>query len=298
MANEDAPSGHYVPTTRREARLAFEAREAAAKKLAALEPKANRLKPTAATNSKSAPKKPQGVKKIASAFSLLVAAGLVTTIAIPAYAFNPNSTAQGQLHFGATAVDSLKQRNAQSVAAPQNITLKAAVDTYSSTSAAALAAQQQAQQAAVDAAAAAKATAELAAYSAAYSGPTSADYLKNPPYPHFSLSQVFSVAKKYLGVPYVYGGATPAGFDCSGFVMFVYSQFGIALPHSASEQGAIGKVISPADARPGDVIVLDDGSHDGFYAGPGMILDASHPGGEVSIRPLWTSAYYIVRFGI
>jgi cell wall-associated NlpC family hydrolase len=148
------------------------------------------------------------------------------------------------------------------------------------------------------AAAAQAAAASLASYRAAYSGPSYAQALANPPQPNFSLSAVFATAQRYRGVPYVYGGDTPAGFDCSGFVRWVYGQFGISLPHSVSAQGWIGTRISAADARPGDVIVLSDGSHDGFYAGPGMILDAPEPGKVVQIRPIWTSSYYVVRFGI
>ncbi len=129
-----------------------------------------------------------------------------------------------------------------------------------------------------------------------YNGPSAADYLKNPPYPDFSLSKVFDVAKKYVGVPYRFGGATPSGFDCSGFVMFVYSQFGVELPHSAAAQGAIGKPIRLSDARPGDIVMIS--GHNGIYAGNGKILDAPAAGGVVSIRKIWTSNFYIVRLGI
>jgi cell wall-associated NlpC family hydrolase len=63
-------------------------------------------------------------------------------------------------------------------------------------------------------------------------------------------------------------------------------------------QSAAGTTISEADAQPGDIVVLNNGSHDGFYAGNGMILDAPKPGGAVSVRPLWTSDVHFVRFGI
>ncbi|SEB98703.1 Cell wall-associated hydrolase, NlpC family [Paramicrobacterium humi] len=149
----------------------------------------------------------------------------------------------------------------------------------------------------LDAAAAAKAKAEReanAAKYASYSGPTAADNLANAPHADVNLAAVFAKAKTYQGVPYVYGGATPAGFDCSGFVMYVYSQFGVSLPHSVTGQAAAGTRISAAEAQPGDVVIMN--GHDGFYAGNGMILDAPKPGGHVSIRALWTSDYYIVRF--
>ena len=129
-----------------------------------------------------------------------------------------------------------------------------------------------------------------------YRGPSVSDYLANPPYPSYDLAAVFAVAKKYVGVPYRYGGASPAGFDCSGYVQFVYSQFGVALPHSSSGQGALGKPIALADALPGDLVIMP--GHDGFYAGNGMILDAPRAGGVVAIRPIWTTSFYIVRLGI
>ena len=122
-------------------------------------------------------------------------------------------------------------------------------------------------------------------------------FLSNPPLPSgFSLSDVAATALQYQGVPYVFGGADPSGFDCSGFVMYVYAQFGISLPHGSSSQGSAGVAIDPAAALPGDVIIMD--GHDGFYMGNGMILDAPQEGGVVSVRPLWTDDYYIVRYGI
>ena len=63
-------------------------------------------------------------------------------------------------------------------------------------------------------------------------------------------------------------------------------------------QDAAGTTIPESQAQPGDVVVFNDGSHDGFYMGNGMIMDAPKPGGKVSIRPIWTSSYHIVRFGI
>jgi cell wall-associated NlpC family hydrolase len=135
-----------------------------------------------------------------------------------------------------------------------------------------------------------------------YAGPSAADYVKsyvsNPAHPAFSLDSVFSTGLQYRGVPYVFGGADPSGFDCSGFIMFVYAQFGISLPHSVHSQDLIGTQISQADAKVGDVVVFNDDSHDGFYAGNGMILHAPYPGARVRVQKLWTSNVHFVRFGI
>lgn len=234
----------------------------------------------------TAPKarKKKGVINIAV---MTLAVGLVGTMALPAYAFNPQSADSSH---GASAAASLKKAHAQELDVSSQVAQSSVTrDAVSATTEEELAtrkAETARQEAAV----------QLASYAKAYSGPSVSDFLKNPPYPSFSLASVFSVAQKYIGTPYVYGGATPAGFDCSGYVMFVYAQFGISMPHSSTAQGNMGKRISIQDAVPGDLVIMP--GHDGFYAGNGNIMDAPKPGGYVSIRPIWTSNYYIVRIGI
>ena len=120
--------------------------------------------------------------------------------------------------------------------------------------------------------------------------------LANPPNPNFSLSGIFAEGMKYVGAPYVYAGSSPAGFDCSGFTMYVYGTFGVALPHSSEAQHAMGVEISEADAQPGDIVWMY--GHVGLWGGPGMILDAPVPGGTVQLRRIWTSDYRIIRIGI
>lgn len=239
----------------------------------------------------AAAKKPSRKRVKGSVINIAVmtlAAGLVATMAIPAYAFNPQSAESAQ--FKTSAIDGMKKAQPQSVQVSQTVAQAAVTrDAASATTEAALAnqrAEAERQKVAV----------QFAAYSRAYSGPSVSDFLANPPYPNFSLGQVFNVAKQYIGTPYVFGGATPAGFDCSGYVMFVYAQFGISLPHSVSGEAARGKTISIADAVPGDLIVMP--GHIGFYAGNGNIMDAPDSGREISIRPIWTSDYYVVRLGI
>ncbi len=205
------------------------------------------------------------------------------TVALPAYAAQSGSSASGS---AATAdLEHLKVSDAQTVAVAEDAAIgSTARDAISATSEAE-----------------AKRTrllAALAAARASYTGPSVRGLLANPPYPNFSLDQVVAVAERYQGVPYVYGGASPAGFDCSGFTQYVYAQFGVALPHSASRQGAGGAHISAADARPGDIVAMDGGGHVGIYLGGNMMIDAPEPGRVVQIRAIYTSAHWFVRYGI
>lgn len=140
--------------------------------------------------------------------------------------------------------------------------------------------------------------AQLRAAMLAYRGPSVRALLANPPYPNFSLAQVVAVAEQYEGVPYVYGGASPAGFDCSGFTQFVYAQFGVALPHSSSRQGSGGTAIAASAALPGDIVVLDGGGHVGIYLGGNEMIDAPMPGRTVGVHAIYTSNHYFVRYGI
>ncbi len=217
--------------------------------------------------------------------------GMVATVALPAYAFAPGSEDQ---QFAASAATSLKLAEAQDIEVDkQAAKITVSADGFDSVTAAEINAQAEAAAAAVRAA---EVAAQMTTYAASYSGPSVGDFLANPPYPSYDLSSVYGVASQYQGVPYVYGGATPAGFDCSGFVMYVFAQFGISLPHSSTGQGAAGTRISIEDAQPGDLVIMS--GHDGFYAGNGNILHAPYEGASVRVQPIWTSDYYIVRVGI
>ncbi|TFD30752.1 NlpC/P60 family protein [Cryobacterium cryoconiti] len=230
---------------------------------------------------------------------MTLAGGLVTTMAIPAYAFAPTED-----QHSATATTQLTESGAQSVqVAAQAATVSVARDGFTATTPEELAAAAAAAAAAVVAAEAVAAeerrqaaAAAMTTYAASYTGPSTADFLAAPAYPSFDLASVYGVALQYEGVPYVYGGATPAGFDCSGFVMYVYAQFGISLPHSSTGQGAAGTQIPVSEAQPGDLVIMD--GHDGFYAGNGNILHAPYEGASVRVQPIWTSSYTIVRLGI
>ena len=108
-------------------------------------------------------------------------------------------------------------------------------------------------------------------------------------------ADVVADARKYLGVPYVFGGTTSAGLDCSGLVQRVYGDLGISLPRLVSGQSTIGESVpSLADAQPGDLIVCNGGEHIVIYAGNGKIIQAPKPGGQVEEMDNWISPSNVV----
>lgn len=209
-----------------------------------------------------------------------IVAGLFSTTALPAFATEPGPVTPTTYEAAAIETQSLTVNGDTALAG-------ASAGGYSATTTEELAAAEAAAEAEAAARAAAASAATTTTTSAASTGSTSA------PTTSFSLSAVFQKALEYRGTPYVFGGSTPSGFDCSGFVMYVYAQFGIDLAHSVSAQAAAGTRISLAEAQPGDLVIMN--GHDGFYAGNGMILDAPRPGKVVQMRAIWTSDYYIVR---
>lgn len=106
--------------------------------------------------------------------------------------------------------------------------------------------------------------------------------------------RVVGYAKKFLGVPYVYGGSTPRGFDCSGFVRYVYAHFGVALPHSSYAQFGDGHGVQRRSLRPGDLVFFDAVGHVGIYIGNGRFIHAPHTGTRVSIEKF--GGWYSARF--
>jgi cell wall-associated NlpC family hydrolase len=104
-------------------------------------------------------------------------------------------------------------------------------------------------------------------------------------------SAVIGEASKYVGTPYVGGGRSPGGFDCSGFISYVYGQLGISLPRSSGAYYNVGtRVSSP---QPGDIIVTP--GHVGIYAGKNLQIDAPRPGKSIQFRPIWQSNPVYVR---
>ena len=97
---------------------------------------------------------------------------------------------------------------------------------------------------------------------------------------------VVGIAMRYLGVPYVWGGASPSGFDCSGLVMYVYAQVGVSLPHSSYAQYGMGVPVSMSDLQPGDLVFFYGLGHVGIYVGGGSFIHAPHTGDVVKISSL------------
>ena len=115
------------------------------------------------------------------------------------------------------------------------------------------------------------------------------------PAPAASGSSVVDIAMKYVGVPYVYGGSSPSGFDCSGLVQYVYGQLGVSLPHQSGAQRNAGTAVSASEARPGDIIWTP--GHVAIYAGNGMQIEATTPGSTVKYSKIWQNNPTFVRVG-
>jgi cell wall-associated NlpC family hydrolase len=206
-------------------------------------------------------------RNVTSTVTFSVAAALFAAFTLPAYAFSPAVTALN----GVGSLNKDTQGLVVDSLGNQIVTDRGGAKT---TSAAALR------------------NATLSRYRA-WSGFTAEDYLKNPPYDSATGAQIIKVASKYIGVPYVFGGSTPAGFDCSGFTRYVWAQFGISLAHSVHAQGARGKLIRAKDAQPGDLVVWNDGGHIGIYAGGWNMIHAPKPGDSVKLAEIYDEPYAV-----
>jgi peptidoglycan DL-endopeptidase CwlO len=110
-----------------------------------------------------------------------------------------------------------------------------------------------------------------------------------------SASGIVGIAKSLFGVPYVYGGRTPNGFDCSGLTSYVYRQAGITIPRTASAQKAAATPVS--SPRPGDLVFFGyPVYHVGIYVSPGTMIDAQRPGTTIGYHSIWTKPSGYGRF--
>lgn len=107
---------------------------------------------------------------------------------------------------------------------------------------------------------------------------------------------VVDIALQYLGVPYVWGGASPSGFDCSGLVVYVYGQLGISLPHYTGSLWQLGSAVSRDQLQAGDLVFFNGLGHMGIYMGGGQFVHAPHTGDVVKISSLndsWYASTYV-----
>jgi peptidoglycan DL-endopeptidase CwlO len=110
-------------------------------------------------------------------------------------------------------------------------------------------------------------------------------------------ARVASIATRYLGIPYRWGGSSPStGFDCSGFVMYLYRQVGVSLPHNAAMQYRHGRAVSRGSLRRGDVVFFNRLGHNGIYLGGGRFIHSPSTGDVVKISRLdegWYGSRYV-----
>ncbi len=108
-------------------------------------------------------------------------------------------------------------------------------------------------------------------------------------------SQVVAIAMSYIGTPYVWGGAAPGGFDCSGLVMYSFAQLGVSLPHSSYAMYNYGSYVPYDQLQPGDLVFFDGLGHVGLYIGGGEYVNAPYTGALVRVDSLssgWALSHY------
>lgn len=113
-----------------------------------------------------------------------------------------------------------------------------------------------------------------------------------------TVRRLIQTASRYMGVPYVFGGTTPNGFDCSGFTRFVFANYGIQLPRAADEQYDVGQSVSYNRLQPGDLVFFSTyapgASHSGIYLGNGQFISATSSRGVAIDR--MESSYWGARY--
>lgn len=110
-------------------------------------------------------------------------------------------------------------------------------------------------------------------------------------------TSVTSFATQYVGSPYKFGGSTPAGFDCSGFMRFVFAEFGVKLPHSSEQQFYVGTPVTKEQLVPGDIVFFENTykpgiSHSGIYLGNNKFVSAKNERLGVAVADLFGTPYW------
>lgn len=230
-------------------------------------------KPTTRRQAREAArKKNRELRPITKMVTMMAATGLLATFALPSFGYNPAYTAR-------TGLVNAEQEDSES----QSLTVQSEAGvSYDRGS---FSATEQ--------------SVSQVTTSYNYSGPLYTDYLAAPRFEQLTSANVMKAAAELVGTPYVLGGQTPAAIDCSGYVMFVYAQFGIEMPHSVYQQSRLpfAEKIDLEDAVPGDIVVFNDYSHNGIYAGNGNFYHAPQPGDRVKLAPIFTDRFHILRFG-
>ena len=128
------------------------------------------------------------------------------------------------------------------------------------------------------------------------------DYGKSGNYGKKAGTRLLNIAMRFGGVPYVWGGETPAGFDCSGFVQYVFRQIGINLPRTADVQYELGRKVLQSELQPGDLVFFETyepgASHNGIYVGDGNFIGANSGTGVAVASlasPYWSTRYLGAR---
>jgi len=210
---------------------------------------------------------------VRSAIVMSVTAGFIATAALPAYAFSPAVTAMSGL------TGALDGADAQTITIARQSAIDFERGSYGVMSASDLERMNNRNN------------------YLSYKGLTAFDYAANPTYTELNPDDIMKVAAKYVGTPYVLGGENANGLDCSGYTRLVFAEFGILLPHSVNAQSHDPHLrrIPRSEAQPGDIVILNDHSHEGIYAGPGMFFHAPFSGDRVKLAPIFTDSYFIAR---
>lgn len=208
--------------------------------------------------------------------TISVALGMFTTTVLPAYAFSPDVAAMSRF----TTTDAVSIASSDGT---QGLTVAAVnLTKYTRNTAKSISAETLFRS-------------QLRSLIAMDRSPKIAALLANPEFSSLDPLRIMNVAARFEGTPYAFGGDTPAAFDCSGYVAYVFAHFGVPLPHSVHGQSLLGKKVKPENARPGDLVIFNDLSHDGIYAGNGNFWHAPRRGDRVKLAPIYSSNIHFVR---